>query len=152
MSNAASDFADAVLHDHGAQQQQQQHAAAAARELHDGRTLSARPFGGSSIKPEAGPSQHAVFGNAPAPADAAWLARLLADALVAVPAAHAGALAAPGLFPASGLVPPQPGDDALSQISRLQSKLNQRLGPEYIAKRPGFGGGECATGRQHRSI
>lgn len=44
----------------------------------------------------------------------------------------------PVLFPGSSVV--EPGEDGARQIARLQQKLAQRLGPEYIATRPGASG------------
>lgn len=55
-------------------------------------------------------------------------------------ASHGALVAAarPVAFPASdvGL----PGEDGARQIARLQGKLAQRLGPEYIATKPGPSG------------
>jgi DNA repair and recombination protein RAD52 len=43
------------------------------------------------------------------------------------------------LFPASNFN--VPGEDGMRQVARLQAKLNQRLGPEYVSTRSGPAGG-----------
>lgn len=46
----------------------------------------------------------------------------------------------PDIKPNLGWYDSDPGEEALKQLATMQSRLNQRLGPEYISNRPGGNG------------
>lgn len=48
----------------------------------------------------------------------------------------------PDMKPLLGWYGEEAGEEGMKQLATMQSKLNQRLGPEYVSSRPGPSGGE----------
>lgn len=118
------------------------------REPATGRIHHTRPFGGqtSTDDPSADDSQFQPnFGASQSQHDRssvheAWSSHPSIAGRARAPSVAFDSENQPDIKPILGWYDSNPGQEALKQLSTMQARLNQRLGPEYIAQRPGGGG------------